>query len=156
MNTCSLFIFYLLTKFKKKLPSLGKRKINGRNNLGTIVVYHRGGGHKKLYRFVDFFKFIYNVKGLVLAYLYDPNRTAMLALILYSNGILAYCLAVINKKIGSFICCTTRTFSLRGDTKNFLTFESGTMVNCIEIISYCGAKLLRSGYCSGKLITKND
>ena len=71
----------------------GKSSSGGRNNKGRVTVRHRGGGHKRVYRIVDFKRRKWDVQGTVERLEYDPNRTAFIALIKYADGELAYILA---------------------------------------------------------------
>ena len=83
---------------QKKLVE-SKNKISGRNNNGRITVRHKGGGHKRLYRIVDFKRNKFDVEAKVLRLEYDPNRSANIALIEYKDGERAYIIAPKNLKI---------------------------------------------------------
>ena len=79
--------FSVLTKAEpEKSLTKGKKKTSARNNRGRITTRHQGGGHKKLYRLVDFKQDKYNVPGRAASVEYDPNRTAFIALIIYKDG----------------------------------------------------------------------
>ena len=91
----SMIIYFFINKTKKKL-SKGLKSKGGRNFLGRVCVRGQGGGHKKLYRFIDFFRRL-NLKGKVINILYDPNRSAQIALILYLNSLCSY--IIIQKEI---------------------------------------------------------
>src|SRR5438105_3345751 len=80
-----------------------KTRINGRNNQGRITVRHRGGGHKKQYRIIDFKRNKDGIVGTVERIEYDPNRTAHIALILYADGERRYIIASKGLKAGSEI-----------------------------------------------------
>lgn len=82
---------------EKKLVE-SKNKISGRNNNGRITVRHKGGGHKRLYRIVDFKRNKFDVEAKVLRLEYDPNRSANIALIEYKDGERAYIIAPKNLK----------------------------------------------------------
>jgi large subunit ribosomal protein L2 len=86
--------------------------------------------------------------------MYDPNRTAKLYLVIYSNGILTYSLAVCNKKVGAVINCVDSTRMFLGDTRFLRDIVIGYNICSIEISASQGAKLLRSGLCSGKVLNK--
>ena len=82
----------------KKVKQLvkGLVKNGGRNSNGRITSFHRGGGHKQLYRLVDFKRDLVGVPGKVKRIEYDPNRTSKVALVAYSNGYLGYILSLIH------------------------------------------------------------
>ena len=77
-----------------------KAKINGRNNRGVITVRHRGGGHKKFYRIIDFKRNKFDIPGIIETIEYDPNRTCFIALVRYIDGERRYILASTNMKVG--------------------------------------------------------
>ena len=79
------------------------RAITGRNNVGRVTVRHRGGGHKRLYRVIDFRRDKTGVPGRVDSIEYDPNRSARIALIVYADGDKRYILAPLGLKVGSQI-----------------------------------------------------
>ncbi|HRR96585.1 MAG TPA: 50S ribosomal protein L2, partial [Candidatus Ratteibacteria bacterium] len=86
-------------KYPEKSLVIGKRKKGGRNNTGRITVRHRGGGHKKLYRIIDF-KGRKNMEGKVVSIEYDPNRSSRIALVHYTDGIKSYLIAPYGLKVG--------------------------------------------------------
>lgn len=96
-----MITYYFVKIFKKKL-SRGMRSKGGRNFLGRVCVRGRGGGNKKLFRFIDFFRRL-NLKGKVMDIVYDSNRTARIAFVLYLNGYGSYILLQKNVKINSVI-----------------------------------------------------
>jgi len=96
-----MIAFYFINKIKKKLTK-GLKSNGGRNFFGRVCVRGQGKGNKKLYRFIDFFRRL-NFKGKVIKFLYDLNRSARLALILYFNGICSYILLQKNIKLNSII-----------------------------------------------------
>ena len=83
--------YFINLTFKK--VTVGKLSSGGRNNLGRVCVFGRGGGNKKLYRYIDFYRRV-NAFGVVYKILYDPNRTAKICFILYHNGAAACSLKV--------------------------------------------------------------
>lgn len=147
----------LLAKFKKCLPQKGKQRISGRNSSGKITIYHRGGGQKRLYRFIDFSKMIWNIPGLILDLIYDSNRTTALHLILYSNGILVATLAVKNKNLGTTIWANYKYNKklYMGHAQYFLNCIPGRAIFCIELQIFRIAQLLRTGGSFGRLLIKS-
>ena len=97
----------IIKKFKKQLPLKlkvkGKINNSGRNNSGRITVYHKGGGHKKKYRIIDFYRNYYSI-GVVCSIEHDPNRKAFIASIYdFNNNIFFYILAPKNLQIGDIV-----------------------------------------------------
>ena len=90
---------------KKPVKTCVKKKTNisGRNNKGRIATFHRGGGHKRLYRLIDFKRSVIDLEGYVIRLEYDPNRSAYIALIAYPNGKIVYTLAAQGLKPGDKI-----------------------------------------------------
>jgi large subunit ribosomal protein L2 len=94
----------ILKKFLKKKLILGKKKLfSGRNNQGKITVRHKGGQCSRNIRIINFYFYYWNIYGIVLKFIYDPNRNSPLMLICYFNGLLSYQIAVKNSKIGDLI-----------------------------------------------------
>jgi large subunit ribosomal protein L2 len=96
-----MITFYFINKINKKL-SRGLKKNGGRNFLGRVCIRGQGGGNKKLYRFIDFFRRI-NMKGKIINICYDTNRSARLALVLYFNSLCSYILLQKNVKLNSIV-----------------------------------------------------
>ena len=100
----ALSTFSEITKAKPEKSLLRKNHRNkGRNNRGVITVRHRGGGHKRLYRLIDFKRNKYGIDGIVSAIEYDPNRNARIALINYMDGEKRYILQPKNLNVGDKI-----------------------------------------------------
>lgn len=120
------------------------RKNSGRANTGRITSRHRGGGHQKLYRFIDFKQDKFDIPGRVATIEYDPYRTSRIALIIYSDGEKRYILAPQGLKIGNKI----QAFSGKGvlETGNRIKLKyipQGTLVHNIELNSGQGGKISR-------------
>src|SRR5262245_56699624 len=86
-----------------KSLTVSKRRTSGRNNLGQITVRHRGGGHKRLYRIIDFKRDKTGIPAKVAAIEYDPNRSAHIALLNYVDGEKRYILAPVGIQVGQTI-----------------------------------------------------
>lgn len=133
----------------------GIKRKSGRNNSGKITVYHRGGGHKKRYRIIDFTRKLWSVSGLVVRVEYDPNRTARIALIFYRNGILSYILSPEGLRPGKFI--ETSNFASTSQLGNAMQLKFiplGTIIYNIELAFGKGGQLVRSAGCYGKVVKK--
>src|ERR1041385_5684486 len=100
------------SELSKKRPERGltenKHKSGGRNVYGRVTSRHRGGGHKQLYRIIDFKRSILDVPAKVQAIEYDPNRSANIALIAYADGVKAYIIAPKGLKAGDTIFASTK------------------------------------------------
>lgn len=131
------------------------KKSTGRNNQGRITVHHRGGGHKRLYRIIDFKRSLFDVPGIVKRIDYDPNRNAKLALINYKNGILSYIVAPIGLLPGDKICAGTNVDITTGNALPLESIPVGTFIHNIESKPGHGAQLMRSAGTYAKLIKKD-
>lgn len=138
-------------ELSKKRPERGliepKNKTGGRNVYGRITSRHRGGGHKQLYRIVDFKRAVLDMPARVQALEYDPNRTANLALIAYANGEKAYILAPKGLKVGDSIFAsnkaTTNDFNV-GNNFPLEIIPPSTRLHCVELVPGRGAQIARS------------
>jgi large subunit ribosomal protein L2 len=124
-----------------------KHKTGGRNVYGRVTSRHRGGGHKQLYRIVDFKRSVLDMPARVQALEYDPNRTANLALIAYTNGEKAYILAPKGLKVGDTIFAsnkaTTNDFNV-GNNFPLEIIPPSTRLHCVELVPGRGAQIARS------------
>lgn len=111
----------------------GKVSSGGRNSRGVITVRHRGGGHRKLHRVVDFKRNKEGVPAVVKRLEYDPNRTAFLALIEYEDGELSYILAPSVTKIGDVVTAGSGSDVLPGNCLKLAMIPSGTFVHNVEM-----------------------
>ncbi len=116
----------------------------GRNNQGRITVRHQGGGHKKLYRLVDFKQDKFNIPGKVEAIEYDPYRTAFIARILYKDGERRYILAPKDLKVGDEIICGENVPLKVGNRTLLRKISPGTLVHNVELYPGRGGQLGRS------------
>ncbi|PHN16212.1 50S ribosomal protein L2 [Candidatus Tremblaya phenacola] len=121
-----------------------ERKSSGRNNIGTITVRHRGCGHKRLYRTIDFYRNKDYILGKVEKNEYDPNRSANIVLVLYADGERRYIIAPNRLPIGSVIVSGRSVPSQIGNSLSVGLIYSGTNVHCIELVPANGAKLSRA------------
>lgn len=139
-----------------KTLTTGMHECAGRNNNGRITVYHRGGGHKKKYRFVDFKRSYDNISAEVLRIEYDPNRSTFIALVLYENGVLSYILAPNDLKVGDKIFSGTDVDISLGNTLPLRSIPIGSIIHNIEYIPGKGGQLVRSAGTSAQLISKDE
>lgn len=122
-------------------------KTGGRNVYGRVTSRHRGGGHKQLYRIIDFKRDILDVPAKVQSLEYDPNRTSNIALVAYANGEKRYILAPNGLKVGDVIFAsnkaTTNDFNV-GNNFPLELIPPSTRLHCVELVPTRGAKIARS------------
>lgn len=134
--------------------TVGLRKKAGRNNLGGITMRRRGGGHKRLYRIVDFKRNRIGVKATVETIEYDPNRTANIALIRYVDGQRAYIIAPKGLVVGDVIESGSSAEFRVGNTMPLMDIPLGTTIHNIEMKPGKGAQMVRSAGSSAELVAK--
>ena len=127
----------------KALTHGGKRHV-GRNSQGRITVRHKGGGHKKLFREVDFMYNKYDVPATVETVEYDPHRTGFIGLICYADGERRYVLLPQTVKVGTTIMTSEKAPKKVGNRLPLSKIPVGTFVYNIEIKPHGGAKMARS------------
>jgi large subunit ribosomal protein L2 len=135
----------LLWKGKSiKNLSFGSTNISGRNNSGKITSYHRGGGCKKLIRVIDFNRYVWNIYGFVHRLEYDPKRNSLIALVVYSNGIMSYIIAPENVNVGDCVLAKEDIVFKPGNSTYLYNVPIGLKVNSIELVPNAGAQLIRA------------
>ena len=134
-------------------PLLEKKKQrSGRNNQGKITSRHRGGGHKKHYRLIDFNRNKDGIKALVERIEYDPNRSAHIALLLYSDGERKYIVCPEGTKSGDIIESGPSASIQLGNCLSLVNIPLGTVVHCIEMFPGKGAQIARSAGASAQIL----
>jgi large subunit ribosomal protein L2 len=132
-----------------------KSKTGGRNVYGRITSRHHGGGHKQLYRIIDFKRALLDQPAKVQAIEYDPNRTARIALISYANGTKNYILAPVGLQVGATIVAsnkaTTNDF-LIGNNFPLELIPPSTKVHAVELVPGRGAQIARSAGAALELV----
>ncbi len=133
-----------------------KRKSGGRNCHGRVTVRFRGGGHKQMYRIIDFKRSHDDKPATVLAIEYDPNRSARLALLEYADKTRTYILAPLELKVGDKVMSTiTGEIEMRvGNCMPIKRVPLGTAVHNIELVPGKGAQMVRSAGGSAQLMAK--
>ena len=132
-----------------------KHKSGGRNVYGRVTSRHRGGGHKQLYRIIDFKRSVLDMPAKVQAIEYDPNRSANIALIAYSNGEKSYIIAPEGLAVGAKIFAsnkaTTNDFTV-GNNFPLRLIPPSTLLHCVELLPGRGAQIARTAGASLELI----
>ena len=128
--------------YKKLLAPL--KSTGGRNNTGQMTVRYRGGGHKRMYRIVDFLRNKDGVKATVQTIEYDPNRSARIALVQYEDGEKRYIIAPNGLKVGQIIESGASVAPDLGNTLPLSNIPVGTLVHAIELRPGQGAAMARS------------
>jgi large subunit ribosomal protein L2 len=123
----------------------GLTKSGGRNNRGRTTVYHRGGGHKRTYRMVDFKRTKFDMVGTIERLEYDPNRTAWIALVKYEDGEQAYIVAPQRLTAGDKVVSSMQTVDIKpGNTMPLERMPVGTIVHNVEMKPKKGGQIARS------------
>lgn len=147
--------FSEITKTKPEKSLLRKNHRNkGRNNRGVITIRHRGGGHKRRYRLIDFKRNKNKTKGHVVSIEYDPNRNARIALIHYLDGEKRYILHPKNLKVGDSIYSGSNVPLNIGNSMPLVEIPLGTSIHNIELIPNKGGQIVRAGGTSAKILAK--
>lgn len=143
---------------KKTEKSLVKPLVNkgGRNNQGRITVRHRGGGHKRLYRIIDFKRDKRDIIGRVASIEYDPNRSANIALINYLDGEKRYIIAPTGLEVGMEVISGENVDIKVGNALPLENIPVGTFVHNIELKPGKGGQLARSAGAKAQIIGRED
>ena len=134
----------------------GVHKSGGRNNQGRISTRHKGGGHKRLYRVVDFKRRKFDVEATVERLEYDPNRTAFIALIRYADGERAYILAPQRLGVGDKVVAGERVDIKPGNALPLQNIPVGTIIHNVELKPGKGGQLARSAGTFVQLVGKDQ
>ncbi|MFQ5729436.1 MAG: 50S ribosomal protein L2 [Waddliaceae bacterium] len=134
---------------------LPKRRTNGRNNTGHITCRHKGGGHKRHYRIVDFKRDKENIPAKVASIEYDPNRSAYIALLNYADGEKRYILAPHGLKVGAKVQTSEKPPYKIGCCMKLKHMPLGSIVHNIELTPGRGGKLVRSAGLSAQLMARS-
>ena len=143
---------------KKAKPERGLvetlKKHSGRNNYGHITVRHHGGGNKRKYRVVDFRRDKLDMPATVLRLEYDPNRTAYIALVEYTDGERRYILAPVGLKVGDQVLSSAAADIKPGNTLPIANIPVGTVIHNLELAPGRGGQLVRSAGAAAQLMAK--
>ena len=132
------------------------KKNSGRNSYGRITVRHRGGGNRRKYRIIDFKRQKFDVEGTVLTLEYDPNRSAFIALVEYTDGEKAYIIAPQGLKIGDKVVAGEAADIKPGNALPLKNIPQGTFVHNVELYPGRGAQLARAAGNMAQLMAKEN
>lgn len=130
------------------------KKSGGRNNQGRVTAWHRGGGHKRLYRIIDFKRNKENIPAKVASIEYDPNRSARIALLHYVDGEKRYILAPVGLSVGDKVITSNDADIKPGNCLQLASIPLGTVVHNVELRPGKGGQLARSAGAGTQLIAK--
>lgn len=151
----SVLDFSNLSKIKpEKSLLVANHRPKGRNNQGKITIRHKGGGHKRRYRLIDFKRNKYDIEGQVLSIEYDPNRNANISLINYKDGEKRYILHTENLNIGDTISSGEKAPIQVGNSLPLNNIPLGTDVHNVELMPKKGGQLIRAAGTSAKILAK--
>jgi large subunit ribosomal protein L2 len=143
------------TKPEKSLTTPVTKK-GGRNNNGRVTTRHQGGGHKRLYRVIDFKRQKDGVPAKVAAIEYDPNRSARIALLHYADGAKSYILAPAQLRVGAVVESGAAADIKVGNALPLENIPTGTLVHNVELQPGQGAKMARSAGSGIQLVAKDQ
>ncbi len=130
------------------------KKSGGRNNTGRVTSWHRGGGHKRRYRVIDFKRNKYDIPSVVEAIEYDPNRTARIALLKFADGERRYILAPDGLRVGDKVTSGENSEIKKGNALPLEKIPVGLTIHAIEMKQLKGAQLVRSAGAAAQLMAK--
>ena len=138
---------------EKKLTK-GKKRSSGRNSDGHITVRHRGQGHKRRYRVIDFKRDKFDVPARVATIEYDPNRSSFIALLHYADGDKRYILAPTGIKVGDEVIAGEKTDVRTGNAMPIGNIPLGTLVHNVELKPGKGGQMVRSAGTAAQIMAK--
>jgi large subunit ribosomal protein L2 len=131
-----------------------KTRISGRNNRGQLSIWHRGGGHKRMYRIIDFKRDKFGIPARVASVEYDPNRSAFISLLHYADGDKRYILYPLGLKVGDKVVSGPDADIVVGNALPLKNIPAGTMIHNIELRPGKGGQLVRSAGGAAQLLAK--
>ena len=144
----------ITTDTPEKTLLQAKKRSGGRNNKGKMTIRHRGGGHKKRYRLIDFKRDNFGILGEVKSIEYDPNRTSFISLIEFKDGDKRYIIAQSGFKVGQKIISGESAPPDLGNALPLSKIPLGTIISCIELQPGGGAVISRSAGSFAQLMAR--
>lgn len=145
----------LTTKVPEKSLLKAQKKTGGRNNRGRVTAWQRGGGHKQMYRIIDFKRDKLGIPAKVATLEYDPNRSARIALLHYADGEKRYILAPDKLTVGTVVLASSDADIKPGNSLPLEKIPLGTMVHNIELVHGRGGQLVRSAGGYAQIMAKD-
>ncbi len=146
-----------LTKIEpEKSLLVSNHRAKGRNNQGRITIRHKGGGHKRRYRLIDFKRNKMDIPGKIVSIEYDPNRNANISLVAYEDGEKRYILHPETLKVGDFVTSGRNITIQVGNALPLDSIPLGTDIHNIELIPGKGGQIVRSAGTSAKILAKEN
>ncbi len=143
-------------KPEKSLIDKDHHRATGRNNMGEITSWHRGGGHKRRFRIIDFKRNKFDVEATVERLEYDPNRTAWIALVKYADGDLNYIIAPQRLAAGDKVIAAEKADIKPGNAMFIKNIPVGTLVHNVELHPGKGGQLARSAGTSIQIVGRDS
>jgi large subunit ribosomal protein L2 len=140
------------TPYKPLLEA--QQRINGRNNQGRLTVRHRGGGHKRFFRIIDFKRDKFDVPAKLATIEYDPNRSARIGLLHYADGEKRYMLVPNGLNVGDTVLAGPTAEARTGNSLPLRNIPLGTTIHNIEMVPGRGAQMVRSAGTAAQLLAK--
>ena len=148
--------FDAITKSRPEKSLLApKKRTGGRNNSGKMTVKNIGGGHKKRYRIIDFKRDKFDIEAEVISIEYDPNRTAFIALLKYTDGEKRYIIAQNGLHVGQKLISGKDVSPELGNSLPLSAIPLGTIISCIELTPSKGASIARSAGTFAQLMARD-
>jgi len=138
----------------EKSLTVSLKSTGGRNAMGRLTVRHKGGGHKRLYRLIDFKRIKDAIPATVAAIEYDPNRSANIALLHYADGAKAYILAPNHLKVGDKVISGSQADIKTGNTLALKDIPVGSLIHNVELRPGKGGQMVRSAGAVAQLMAK--
>lgn len=138
----------------EKSLTISIHRLKGRNNRGVITCRHRGGGHKRLYRIIDFRREKLNIPAKVATIEYDPNRNARIALVNYQDGEKRYILHPVGLKVGDTIISGPDSPIENGNALPLGNIPLGTNVHNVELVPGKGGQMVRAAGATAQVVAK--
>lgn len=152
-------VYLELSPGEKPAPKsllISKRRTNGRNHSGHITCRHKGGAHKKMFRLIDFKRDKENIPATVASVEYDPNRSALIALLYYKDGEKRYILAPQGIKVGATVMTSDEPPFQVGCCMKLKYMPLGSVIHNVELKPGKGAQLVRSAGLSAQLLARSN
>jgi large subunit ribosomal protein L2 len=155
-RTAVLSKFTEITKHNPEKTLIGKmHRRKGRNTKGRITIRHKGGGHKRVYRIIDFKRNKFNVEGKIFSIEYDPNRNARIALVHYKDGEKRYIICPDKLNVGSIIQSGENVTPNTGNSLPIGNIPLGTFIHNIELKPKRGGQIVRAAGSSARILAKD-